>query len=175
MIETKMCIKCKGIKDINDFSLETIYSGKVRNPIKNRRTTCKKCRSKIATDHRKTPEGRYKKRLSTIKWRHGLSADEYLEMVDKQENLCAICGKPPGSKALAVDHNHLTNKTRELLCVACNFAIGWFKDDIEVMQKAIQYIYKHQIDGETKPIRKVTVDWGSTARPAKIRRYPGVL
>lgn len=172
MNDVRTCIKCKVEKSIEDYSLETIYSGKSRNPIKNRRTVCKECRKFEANTRRRTEDGKRRKRLYTIKWRHDISASEYLEMVDKQENLCAICGCPPSAKALAVDHDHKTNKTRELLCVSCNFALGWFKDDTEVMQKAISYINKHEALDSSKTERDVVVDWGSSARPAKIMRAP---
>lgn len=166
MSESKTCATCKLVKDINSFKLETIYSGKARKPIKTRRNTCIRCRYNAANVRRRTPEGRRKKRLLSIQYRHSMSAEEYLEMVDKQENLCAICGNPPSSKALAVDHDHVTNKTRELLCASCNFGLGWFRDDTETMKKAIEYIEKHQNLDSSKPNRGIIIDWGSKTRPS---------
>ena len=60
---------------------------------------------------------------------------------------CAICGED-GSKfryGLAIDHNHKTNKVRELLCPFCNTAIGSLKEDPVILLKAIDYINKHNL------------------------------
>ena len=164
-MRTKICTICKIGKGVESFDVQ--------------RNQCRECRAiqRFNRDsaNRHTPEFKKKKQLSTIKWRHGMMADEYLEMVEKQENLCAICGNPPGAKALAIDHDHTTNKTRELLCVSCNFALGWFKDDIEVMLKAIAYIEKHNALDDAKPVRETVVEWKSGSRPAKIMRQPRQL
>jgi len=39
-----------------------------------------------------------------------------------------------------VDHDHVTNKVRGLLCHHCNTALGKFKDDINIMKQAIKYL-----------------------------------
>jgi len=41
---------------------------------------------------------------------------------------------------LAVDHCHNTNKVRELLCSACNILLGKAKDNISILQSAINYL-----------------------------------
>ena len=56
----------------------------------------------------------------------GLSEADYQNMVDSQDNLCAICGRPEKNKALAVDHDHDTGEIRGLLCGYCNVRLGWF-------------------------------------------------
>ncbi len=76
----------------------------------------------------------------------------------KQNNLCAICEKPETAinyntgevKNLCVDHNHETNNVRELLCHRCNAGIGYFKEDIEILKKSIEYLKRHsEIKEET--------------------------
>lgn len=81
-----------------------------------------------------------------------ITLEQYFGMVESQDNKCAICGlkescidgrsadKKP--RRLSVDHCHRTGNVRGLLCHACNTAIGKFKDDIELLQKAIKYITK---------------------------------
>ncbi len=60
------------------------------------------------------------------KW--GLSETDYQNMVDSQDNLCAICGQVERqNKALAVDHDHDTGEIRGLLCSYCNVRLGWFE------------------------------------------------
>lgn len=63
--------------------------------------------------------------------RYGITRAQYLEMNDDQAGRCAICGKPPKTRDLAVDHNHVTGKVRGLLCAPCNVGLvhverrGW--------------------------------------------------
>ena len=82
-----------------------------------------------------------------------LSKDEFTKLLDKQNNVCAICTKPEQiisgrinrvPKRLAIDHNHNTGKIRGLLCHHCNVALGSFKDSIETLQAAIDYLKQHQ-------------------------------
>lgn len=51
---------------------------------------------------------------------------------------CDICGDTESK--LQLDHCHTTGKYRGLLCRACNLALGHFKDDVDLMRKAIDYI-----------------------------------
>jgi hypothetical protein len=44
------------------------------------------------------------------------------------------------SKRLGIDHDHTTGQVRGLLCDNCNPALGSFKDNIETLQKAIDYL-----------------------------------
>ena len=47
-------------------------------------------------------------------------------------------------KKLSIDHCHNTKKIRGLLCHYCNMALGLFKDNTDIMQKAIEYLKTHQ-------------------------------
>lgn len=51
--------------------------------------------------------------------------------------------KPP--KKLCVDHNHNTGNVRSLLCMSCNTGIGKFKDNIELIEAALNYLKSHEI------------------------------
>lgn len=41
-------------------------------------------------------------------------------LIAQRGNHCEICGKPPKTLALNVDHDHKTGKVRGLLCIPCN-------------------------------------------------------
>jgi hypothetical protein len=41
---------------------------------------------------------------------------------------------------LSIDHCHETGKVRGLLCDACNTGIGRFSDQVDLLQKAIDYL-----------------------------------
>jgi recombination endonuclease VII len=59
-----------------------------------------------------------------LKYRYGLSKEDYERMLDEQGGVCAICGSAPDKQRLSVDHNHGTGKVRGLLCHKCNLALG---------------------------------------------------
>ena len=58
-----------------------------------------------------------------------------------EDGACAICGGPSDPKqGFKVDHDHETGHVRGLLCSNCNFGIGHFRDDPEVIARAIAYV-----------------------------------
>jgi len=69
-----------------------------------------------------------------------LTIQNYNNLLKNQNNGCAICGKIEKSKYLNVDHNHNTGKVRGLLCMDCNTGIGKFKDNLNILQNAINYL-----------------------------------
>ncbi len=82
-----------------------------------------------------------------------VSKEKYNELLEKQNNLCAICKKSEQiisgpvnktPKRLAIDHCHITGKIRGLLCHHCNVSLGSFNDSIETLQAAIDYLKMHQ-------------------------------
>lgn len=79
-------------------------------------------------------ENRYKRKF-------GINMEVYKIKFEKQKGLCEICNKP-SSLNLAVDHCHKTGKIRDLLCTACNRALGLFKEDKISLLKAIEYLTK---------------------------------
>lgn len=77
--------------------------------------------------------------------RFGISLEDYKNMWIEQQGKCKICGgyKPIDEKTikkLCVDHDYETGKVRGLICFNCNAAIGHFKEDINLLKKAIAYI-----------------------------------
>ncbi len=97
--------------------------------------------------HRETYGHDY--RNSDTTRRYGLTVKEVGAIADAQEHKCAICGNPEGeqrnglTRHLAIDHDHKTGKIRALLCQSCNTGLGKFKDDPELLAKAIAYLVKH--------------------------------
>jgi hypothetical protein len=61
-------------------------------------------------------------------------------MLYKQGGKCGICGSVSNGKRLAIDHDHETGRVRGLLCQQCNTALGLFKDQVELLKKAIDYL-----------------------------------
>lgn len=75
-----------------------------------------------------------------------ISLDDYLNMAEKQNYVCAICGKPNfpmGVKhtgCLVVDHDHTSGEVRGLLCHNCNRALGLLQENALTVYKAYTYL-----------------------------------
>ena len=67
------------------------------------------------------------------------SGDWFKENPLKEGQTCEICN---GTKKIYYDHNHQNGKFRGWLCQSCNSMLGFAKDDITILQKAIGYLSK---------------------------------
>lgn len=66
------------------------------------------------------------KRKPTRRAQLGVTIAQYETMLARQGGGCAICGNPPKTRRLDVDHDHTTGTVRGLLCHRCNRALaGW--------------------------------------------------
>lgn len=105
---------------------------------------CKECErirhKKFYDNHLKYRQNCSQQNRNLIKY--GLSRDEYNNLFTKQNGKCAICkiSQDQLSKTLAVDHNHITQKVRGLLCTKCNLMLGFAADRIEILQAAMEYL-----------------------------------
>lgn len=95
-----------------------------------------------------------KRRIKAREWhlmnRFGLTLEGFDRILIAQGGGCAICGfrEPPPRKShkknrksiLHVDHDHDTGKVRGILCFNCNSAIGHFRDDEKLVEKALDYL-----------------------------------
>ena len=79
-----------------------------------------------------------------------MTSQQYLEKLITQNNCCAICNKPEHRllktgdiKPLSVDHNHTTGEVRGLLCNDCNSLLGFAKENVEILQSAINYLTRN--------------------------------
>lgn len=75
--------------------------------------------------------------------KYGLTPEQVDELLVRQGGRCAICPttEPGGRyKEWAIDHCHVSGEVRGLLCHHCNTALGGFKDNPLLLQKAIGYL-----------------------------------
>lgn len=65
--------------------------------------------------------------LGGIKRKFGLSSSEYQELYDMQRGRCALCQVEESKlgQRLCLDHNHVTNEPRGLVCRGCNLCLGF--------------------------------------------------
>ena len=141
----KVCTKCKQKKPVGDF-----YSGRATR-YKDGYPQCKICIAKKNKQWRRKNKERikYLSRKQILKG-YGLTPDQYDILLESQNGVCAICGKPETRVLkgklceLAVDHDHKTGRVRGLLCVRCNLGIGSFGDSSELTQKAVEYLKRQE-------------------------------
>lgn len=70
--------------------------------------------------------------------KYNISVEDYYKLAEKQEQACAICKEVV--KPLCIDHCHSTDIVRGLLCRTCNACLGMAKDNILILQSAIEYL-----------------------------------
>lgn len=104
----------------------------------------------MASEAYKQAKERYKNsgkwRECSLKYLYGISLEEYQELSEEQNHVCAVCGNAETAtykgriKNLAVDHCHQTGEIRGLLCADCNRALGLLKDNIQTIENAANYL-----------------------------------
>lgn len=84
---------------------------------------------------------------SHLKRTYGITLEEYNRLFAEQNGRCAICGisQLELTKRLCVDHDHETGKVRGLICNMCNGGLGYFKDSLTSLEKAVEYLKAHDI------------------------------
>ena len=70
--------------------------------------------------------------------RTNMSASTYDDLYKQQQGKCASCGVQ--SNNLCADHDHITGRTRKLLCPNCNKALGLLNDNPERVLSLYTYI-----------------------------------
>ena len=135
--DKKECCICHEVKLLSDF-----FNSKLTRDFKS--TDCKICSVKASNKNRKDNFNRYKD--NTLKRIFNITLEEYNTLFNNQNGCCAICGKHQSElkKSLCVDHDHITNKIRGLLCQTCNVAIGLLKDDVNILQMGVEYLKQYK-------------------------------
>ena len=112
----KFCTCCEIFKDPTLFNYQYKDTKKLK-------AKCKQCESLLH------------------KTKYGITVEEYKALLLVQNYKCKICGGTnDNGRELYVDHCHVTNKVRGLLCSNCNTALGKFQDNPYILKKAIEYL-----------------------------------
>ena len=147
----KLCLQCNKTQPISEFSPDRRRPDKVGS-------CCKSCNARHSAENRKKVG--YKEKYNTYKrkWlknnpgkdqeyffrqKYGLEIKDRENMYIQQQGCCAICGKSVPYKNVFTDHDHQTNKVRELLCVTCNTFVGYVEKYSELMNPIQKYLEKH--------------------------------
>lgn len=109
------------------------------------RYICLKCFSTMGNEwQQKHPvEAARHKRNHQLLRTYGITLAEYEQMIRDQRGMCAICKTDlldlPNDTP-HVDHDHVHGHVRGILCFSCNSGLGSFKDNVERLRAAIQYL-----------------------------------
>lgn len=167
-LPAKQCSRCKEVKLLTEFgkdpknksglksgcrSCDCKYSEKQRiknseilPQIRKEYNRSNKKSIKVKQQKKREEDDLYyiRKRLKS---RYGITYEEFLGMMERDENKCQICGVTNEeynqlyNKNLSIDHCHNTKYLRGILCDKCNTGIGQFKDNTDLLNKAINYLF----------------------------------
>jgi hypothetical protein len=146
---TKICPKCQEILPTTAFNKASRRDGF--------QTYCRACHNKMQREkYNSSPEEKIKRQIragrrkerdplvakkSELKRLYGITFEDYTKMFVDQGEVCAICKENCQTKnSLSVDHDHKNGRVRGLLCNRCNRALGMFKDDPIILQRAAEYV-----------------------------------
>ena len=139
--ETKVCTMCKEVKSIFLFRNR---GGSLKHLLKSRCNTClhKEHRRWIEENPERVKEYKLKDSWTLVKRcsRRGITPKELIEKYEQQKECCAICKSHIEIVDSAIDHNHLTEEFRGVLCKICNRGLGFFKDNISILENAVEYL-----------------------------------
>ena len=137
VLEVKACRRCREQKPLSMFgALESSTDGL--------RGVCKSCRNEQTK--RRYEENPELSRWRIVRHRYGIEKSDYLELLETQNGVCAICGsegtvrKGKGERyPLHIDHDHETGEIRGLLCYRCNNGIGLLSEP-DALRAAADYL-----------------------------------
>lgn len=150
-MKTKKCSRCKKQKALSEFYKDKSHKYGYRS-------MCKSCDKERLKSLVKANPQKYKTLAKNwrdnnkdkvksyqLKFKYGLSIDEYNKMFEEQQGKCAICcsfisNLDKSNKPAVVDHCHTTGKVRGLLCMQCNSLLGYAYDNIQILENAIKYL-----------------------------------
>jgi hypothetical protein len=143
-----MVKKCGGpcglVKFVSDFNKSATNNDGLSSD-------CKECSRKRALEWYYADLERTKEKSEIRKYtKHGLSLEEYLELLNKYDRTCYSCGRSwEEAGFLCVDHDHRCcpsyqrscgKCTRGLLCSQCNLALGLLGESPDRVRKLLTYI-----------------------------------
>lgn len=94
-----------------------------------------------------TRKARAKKKLVEYK----APSDDFDALLVEQGGACAICKGDNNGKSFHIDHDHVTNLYRGLLCNGCNAGLGHFKDNRDLLFEAAYYLKKPLLTTDVIP------------------------
>ncbi len=145
--DTKRCCTCKNYKPFSEFH-------KDKTGIKGLAYSCKRCANTRARANHvaRYADAGYKisRKDSYTRHKFGITLDDYNQRLKNQEYCCMICKTKNPVGGWHLDHNHTTGALRAFLCSSCNRGIGYMYENIQSLRNAIEYLERHNEDGNRK-------------------------
>jgi hypothetical protein len=133
----KICCRCNEKKHLTEFSNHCKSSD-------GKSSVCAECNRAASNKwyYENKETARATARRSSLKSKYGITLEQYDELLQKQNNCCAVCERHEKTfkSKLAVDHNHKTGEIRGLLCTNCNHRLIGRHTDAERLHKMAEYI-----------------------------------
>lgn len=83
-------------------------------------------------------------RHTAIKKKYKITMRDTNRLMREQNGGCAICEiQFTANKKWYVDHDHITDAVRGLLCCGCNTGLGKLGDSIVGLKRALKYLTDH--------------------------------
>jgi hypothetical protein len=126
-------INCKSCGNIHIMETRSLRSG---------------ARSKKCEKYRSPNWSGFERQDVIIRKKYGISIEEFNNLLNFQNNCCAICSKPIQKlrRRMNIDHDHETGKVRGILCSGCNTGLGHLGDNVEGLKKALHYLENATFD-----------------------------
>lgn len=134
----RRCARCKEWQSIANFGPQGKYYA----------SYCRPCsRVKYREYNKNRPEPRNRSAY-ILEWKRlnyfGVTRYQLRELLDDQDGVCAICGRVLDWRKMHVDHDHIVNQVRGLLCYKCNIGLGHFDDDSDLILGALKYLRRFE-------------------------------
>lgn len=133
--QSKVCTNCGVDKPFTEYAVRKQHpTGRVPHC-----RTC--CTNKTKAYYRKNIElHRIKDMVNYYVRNYKMSHQEAIQRaLGNRSGECDICH---GTIETVIDHCHTTNAVRGYLCSSCNSLLGYAKDNIDILNAAIEYLKK---------------------------------
>lgn len=146
-IKNGICLACKAPATIKYYCQEHLDKRTIsqRNSYEKKKLDPEWCKQQRDYAKMMREENKNKHKERYLKKKYNLTLEERSKLLKSQNNCCAICGYNKlenENKFPVIDHCHNTGKIRGILCANCNIGLGMFKDEIDLLEKAISYLSK---------------------------------
>ena len=103
---------------------------------------CRDCTKEKSKNYSRRPRSYHLMR------RYGITEQGFNEMLAEQDYCCACCDRhmSESDKIMNVDHDHNVSGPegiRGILCWSCNVGIGHLGDEVDGVEKALEYLKRY--------------------------------
>jgi len=128
----KTCRKCHVSKDAADFGIDRSKSDGLKS-------YCRDCARKYAQQRRHDSKSEHYLR------QYGITEPEFERLLSEANNECQLCDKKltrnrGSSDAAVLDHCHVTQRIRGVLCNSCNMLLGRLEKQPLLISRIQRYL-----------------------------------